>query len=190
MARETGDFNVPGCRGTASGVGLATDVWVLVLVADIKAEVVDNITGVFYDVGTLSEVLGSSITAQVLKLGQIVRVGSGRETREDVLLGEEERTGTDGEDGSLASWIFLLELREVGDQTERLQLLVDDLLRVATDNYKDIKIFKAVVGLFVSDLRANDDTLLRERVGLGANDGDFESLGVYRRGKISIQKEG
>lgn len=173
---------VPGIhRRSTSSIGLATDVGVLVLVVEVETEVVDNISSVFNDIGTFLEVLGSGITADVLKSGHSVGVGGSGEARQDALLAKEERASADGEDGSLASRVALLELREVGDETEGFGLLGDNLLRVTTDDDEDIKVLEAFMGLLVVDLRADDSTLFGENLGLGANNGDFESLGVYMK---------
>lgn len=171
---------VPGCRRSASGtgIGLATDVWVLVLIPEVESEVIDNVASIFDDIGTFLEVLGSGITADVFESGQVVGVGSGGKARQDALLGKEERTGANRHDGSLTSRVPLLKLREIGDETERLSLLLQHLLGVAADDDKDIEVLEAFVGLLVGDLGADDGTLLGENLGLGTNDGNFEGLGT------------
>lgn len=116
-------------------------------------------------------------------------MGRGRQAREDALLAQEEGTGAHGEDGTLAGGVPLLELREIGDEAEGLELLLDDLLGVAADDDKDIKVLEAVVGLLVGDLGADDDTLVRDDLGLRADDGDLEGLVVCWRGDCD-QREG
>lgn len=74
-----------------------------------------------------------------------------------------------------------MKLREVGDEAQRLKLLLSNLLGVAADDDKDVKVLKALVSLLVGDLGADDDTLLREDLGLRADNGNLKGLGVWRR---------
>ena len=171
------EVHLPSVGGSASSVGLAADIRVLVLVAEVKAKVVDHVSGVLNDVGTLSEVAGGSLAAEDLKLGHVVGVGRGRQAREDILAGKEERACADREDCTLAGRVLFLKLGKVVDETERLGLLVQDLLRVAAEDDENVKLLEAVVGLLEGDLRADEDALLGKDLGLGAGDGDFESLG-------------
>ncbi len=76
--------------GSASSIGLATNVWVLVLIAEVEAEVVDNIAGVLENISAFLKVASSGIAALVLKLGHEVGVAGGRKAREDALAGKEE----------------------------------------------------------------------------------------------------
>jgi hypothetical protein len=171
--------NIPGVRRATASVRLAADVWVLVLVTEVEAEIVDDVAGVLDDVGTLLEVSGSSVAADILELGDVVGVGGGGEAGEDALLGEEEGSGADGEDGALSSWVLLLELGEVDDEAGGLLLLGQDLGRVAAQDDEDVKLLKALVGLPEGDLRAYYDTLAREHLGLGAGESDLEGLGSW-----------
>lgn len=102
----------------------------------------------------------------------------GREAGENALLGQEKSTSADGEDGSLAGRVPLLELGEVGDEAEGLELLVEDLLGVAADDDEEVKVLEAVMGVLVGNLGANDDTLSGDDLGLGADDGNLKGLGV------------
>lgn len=184
--------DVPSSGGSASRVGLAADVWVLVLVAEVEAEVVDDVASVLYDVGTLSEVLGGSVAAKVLKLGEVVGVSGRREAREDVLLGEEQGTCAHREDSPLTSGVLLLQLREVGNETKGFELLVKNLLGVAANDDKKVKVLEAIVGFLVGKLGADDGAGFRKDLGIGTNNGDVEGLVVCERGRemISIVKEG
>ena len=134
------------------------------------------------------EVLGSRIAAKVLESGQVVGVGSSGEARQDALLGKEERSSADGKDSSLSGRVALLKLREVGNETERLELLLNDFLGVTTDDDKDIIVLEAVMGLLIGDLRTDNGARLREDLGLGANNGDFKSLGACEKDRG--QREG
>lgn len=87
---------VPGIGRSTSRIGLAADIGVIILLAEIEAEVVDNVSGVFNNIGTFLEILGSSIAADILKGGEVVGVSGRRETGEDTLLRQEEGAGADG----------------------------------------------------------------------------------------------
>ena len=168
---------LPGIGGSSSRVGLATNVGILILVAEVESKVVDDVSGVFDDIGSLLEVSSSGLAAEDLELGQVVGVGSGREAREDAFLGEEERSGADGQNGALASRVLLLKLGEVGDEASRLGLLLEDFGRVAAKNDEDIEFLESLVSLFEGDLGANDDALLGNDLRLGAGKGHLEGPG-------------
>jgi hypothetical protein len=168
---------LPGIGGSSSRVGLATNVGILILVAEVESKVVDDVSSVIDDIGSLLEVSSSSIAAEVLELGKVVGVGSGREAREDALLGEEERSSADGQNGALAGRVLLLKLGEVGDEASRLGLLLEDFGRVAAEDDEDVEFLESLVGLLEGDLGANDDALLRNDLGLSAGKGHLEGPG-------------
>ena len=58
-----------------STIGLATDVWVLVLVSEVEAEVVDDVSSILDHISSFLEVTLSSMAAEVLKLGHVIWVG-------------------------------------------------------------------------------------------------------------------
>lgn len=171
-------------RGSASSVGLATNIWVLVLVAEVEAEVVDYVAGVFDDVRSLLEVAGGSVAAQVLKLGHEVGVGGGGETREKTLAGEVEGTARDGQDGTLTARVLLLELGKVVDEAERLGVSLENLLGVAAEDDENVKVLEALVSLLEGDLGANNGTLLRENLGFVSDEGDLKGLAGCCRGMV------
>lgn len=106
---------LPGI-GRASSVGLATDVWVLVLISEVEAQVVHHISDVLNDVGTLVEIASSSAAAENLELGDIVWMGSGGKASKDALVGKEVRAAADRQEGPLADGVFLLQLGEGGNE--------------------------------------------------------------------------
>lgn len=116
--------NIPGI-GRATTVGLAVDIWVLVLVTNVKTKVVDDITSVLDNIGTLGHVPHSGVAAKVLKGRHVVWVGSSRQTGKDALLGEEEGSSADRHDGTLPGRIFLLDLGKLGDKVKWLSLGLD-----------------------------------------------------------------
>lgn len=103
--------------GRASSVGLATNVWVLVLVSEVEAQVVHHISDVLNDVGTLVEIASSSAAAENLELGDIVWVGSGGKASKDALVGEEMGAAADRQEGPLADGVLLLQLGEGPNKT-------------------------------------------------------------------------
>lgn len=66
--------------GGSSAVGPgASDVGVLVLVTELEAQVVDNVTRVFHNIGALTKISLDGQTANVLERDNVIGVGSGRE---------------------------------------------------------------------------------------------------------------
>ena len=119
----------------------------------------------------------SNSTAQVLKLGDLIRVGRGSEAREDALMGQEMRPGADGEQCALTARVVLLELGIGRDEVERLSLLLDNIVRATADNDEDIEVVETLVGLLPGGLGSNDDALFGQHLGLAGSNGDFEGLG-------------
>lgn len=173
--------SLSGCRRATSltSIRLAADVWALVF-AEIESKVVDDVASVLNHIGAFLKVHSRSIAADVLKGGEKVGVGSGRQAREDTLLAKEEGTCADRENGTLAGRVTLLKLREVGDEREGLELFSNDLLGVAADDDEDVKVLKALVSLLVGNLGANDNALVGDDLGLRTDDGDLEGLVVVR----------
>lgn len=97
-----------GCKhspsiGGSSAIGPgASDVGVLVLVTELEAQVVDNVSRVLHNIGALTKISLDGQTADVLKCYNVIRVGSGREPGQDSLLSEQERSGADGEESAPA----------------------------------------------------------------------------------------
>lgn len=165
--------------GRAAPIRLATDVWILVLVSEVEAEVVDHISNILDDVGALVEVASGSTAAQVLKRGQVVMVGGGRKAGEDALVGEEVRASTDGEEGPLADGIFFLQFREGRNDTKRLGILLNDCVGVPAEDDKDVVVLQLLVSLLVRDLAGKGDVLATEDSLLGTGDRAIEGLGLY-----------
>jgi hypothetical protein len=101
MIHPTGDHS-PSIGGSpAIGPG-ASDVGVLVLVTELKAQVVDDVACVLHNIGALTKVSLNSHTANVLELDDVVGVCSGRESSQDSLLSEQEGSSADGKEGAPA----------------------------------------------------------------------------------------
>lgn len=104
-------------------------------------------------------------------------MGGGRETGEDALLGKEEGAGANGEEGSLAGRVILLELGEGSDERKGLIAGLDDRRGTSADDDKDVKVIEAAVGLLEGDLGTDDNTLLRDDLRLGSRNGALECPG-------------
>lgn len=170
-------IHIPSIRRATSAIRLAANIWVFILFANVEAEVINNVAGVFNDIGTLRQVSRGSVAANIFKLGQVIGMGSGRETRENVLPGEQESTGADGEECALAGWVLFLKLGPVIDQAEGFLLFVEDILGVAADDDENIKILEALVCFLERELAVDDDALLGQGLFLGAGNSHFEGFG-------------
>lgn len=73
-----------------------------------------------------------------------------------------------------------MDLAVGGDQVERLRLGLENGVGIAAQDNDNVKVLEALVGLLEGDLGANDDTSIREDLGLSSSDGDIEGLGGYR----------
>jgi len=169
--------NIPCIGRATAGVGLSADIGVLVFIPDIKAQVVDYISGVFHDIGALAQFTDSRLAAQVLELDDEIGVGCGREASEDTLMSKQEGPRADRQQCALASGVRLLDLSEGQDQIKGLALVFDDLLDIAAENDEDVEVRQAVMGLLPGDLRSNNDALLGEDFRFASGNGDFESPG-------------
>lgn len=104
-------------------------------------------------------------------------MSGGREAGEDALLGKEEGAGADGEESTLARGVLLLEFGKGSDQGEGFGARLKDGSGSSTDDDEDVEVVEAVVSLLEGDLGADDNTLLRDDLGLGGRDGAFECPG-------------
>lgn len=77
----------------------------------------------------------------------------------------------------LSCGILLLDLTVGRNKAEGLGLGFDDLGSVAAKNNDNVKVFKTLVGLFEGNLGANNNSGIRENLGLVGSDGDIEGLG-------------
>jgi hypothetical protein len=159
LVRKKRSLDIPGVGGALPSVRLAANVWILVLIAQVKAEIVNNISSILDDVGPLLQLSLGSVAAQDLKFGHMIRVGCGRQPGENARLGEEEGSGANGEQGPLAGGIILLNLCEGIDEGQRLGLVLQDIFAIATEDDENIKVLQALMGFFEADLGADDNTL-------------------------------
>lgn len=80
------------------------------------------------------------MTAEVLKLGHVVGVGGRSKTRKDTEFGQEDRSGADGEQGTLVGRVSLLDLSVGGNERHGLGLgLQAGIVYVAADDNKDVE---------------------------------------------------
>lgn len=94
----------PSIGGSSAVWPGASDVGVLVLVTELEAQVVHNVSCVLHNIGALTKISLDGHTANILELDNVIGVGSGREPGEDSLLSEQERSGADGEESAPADW--------------------------------------------------------------------------------------
>lgn len=92
--------NLPGVRGATTVRTLAANVGVLVLVAKLKAKIIDDISDALDDISALGQVALGGQTADILEADDSIGVGGGGETRQDTLLGQEQGAGADGEESA------------------------------------------------------------------------------------------
>lgn len=72
----------------SSSIRRAACVWALIF-SELKAKVVDYVSGVLDDIGSLSQVSGGSIAAKILKCGEMVGECGGGKATEDALSGKQ-----------------------------------------------------------------------------------------------------
>jgi hypothetical protein len=117
------------------------------VLAEVEAGVVDNVT-LLHDVRTLRHVASSRILADGLETDIVVWVGCGGKALEHALLSKEQGTDVDGEDGTLFAGILLLKLDILGEETERLRLVLEDLKDpLTTRDNDDVEVLELVVGI-------------------------------------------
>lgn len=104
----------------------ATDVWVLILVAKIKTQVVDDVSGILDNVGSLIQLFLGSLAAEVLERDDPIGMGGSRQSGQDALLGEEQRSSANRQEGTFAGGIFLLDLAVSGNQAKGLSIGLQD----------------------------------------------------------------
>lgn len=130
----------PGIGRTTASIRLAAHVGILILVANVKAQVVHHVSSIFDDIGALGKVTNCRMAAEVLELGHIVGMGGRRKTRKNTEFGQKDGSGADGKQGTLASGISLLDLRVGSNKGHGLGLgLQDGIVYVAADDDEDVE---------------------------------------------------
>lgn len=87
--------------GWSAAVGSgASDVGVLVLVTELEAQVVDDISCVLHNISTLAQVSLDGLAANVLERDNVIGVGGGGKPGQDSRLSKQERSGANGEEGA------------------------------------------------------------------------------------------
>lgn len=95
IALLEGEAALSGIAVTTARVGTTLDVGVVVLLAQVEAEIVDDVT-LLHDVGAFGQVVLGRRLAHALQSGDVVGMGGGAKAGEDAGFGEEERAGADG----------------------------------------------------------------------------------------------
>lgn len=91
---------IPSVGGPPAVGLLVADVGVLVLVAELEAQVVDHVADAIEDVSALGKVALSSGAADVLEADVGIGVGGGGQARQDALFGQEQGARADREKGA------------------------------------------------------------------------------------------
>ena len=114
-------------------------------------------------------------------------MSSGRETGEDALLGEEERPSANGKQCTLAGRVLLLELGVFVDKRKRLRFILENVAGVTANDNENVEVVEPLIGLLPVELGLDDNTLLREDLGLARSDGDLKGLGgCFDTAEVSI----
>jgi len=148
LERETA---LSGVARAAAVFVTAADIWVVVLLAQVEAEVVDDVA-LLHDVGALRHVALGRRLAQVLQSDDEVGVGGGAEAGEDTGLGQEEGARADGHEGTLAAGVLDLHVGVGLDEAQWLHLVLQDLIGAASGDDEDVELGKALVGILEGDV--------------------------------------
>lgn len=166
----------------ATSIGLLANVWVLIWVTKVEAEVVDDESGL-HDIWSLGEVSLGGLRTESLESAQVVWVGGGTEAGEHTKLTKVHGGDTDGEDGTLALWVLLLNVGKGADDLEWLWrwlgLGLDDGLKVTTWDHKDIELGEALLDFLVAHVSLESDTVV-DLDGWGLGDKDAFKCLVLR----------
>ena len=71
------------------------------------------------------------------------------QTAQNALLGQEEGTGADGEEGALFVWVFLLQVRPGSDDAQGFGFGLEDLICVTARDDEDVEFLETLVGFGV-----------------------------------------
>jgi len=182
--------------GTRWLAGLCDDVRILVrILAQIKAGIVYHVA-LLHDVGAHGHVTSRSILADGLQADVVVWVGGSGKTLKHALLGQEQGTDVDGENGAFFDGILLVELDVLGEQMEGLGLVLEHLEdAVAARDNDDIKIVELGIGIVVVHVGLDGEALDRRHGGGGADELAVEGLaglvlGVLERPAEDLERAG
>jgi len=151
------------------------------ILAQIKAGIVYHVA-LLHDVGAHGHVTSRSILADGLQADVVVWVGGSGKTLKHALLGQEQGTDVDGENGAFFDGILLVELDVLGEQMEGLGLVLEHLEdAVAARDNDDIKIVELGIGIVVVHVGLDGEALDRRHGGGGADELAVEGLAGCRR---------
>ena len=117
------------------------------VLAQVEAGVVDNVS-LLHDICAHRHVAPSSILADGLQADIVVWMGCGGKALEHALLSKEQGTDVDCEDGTLFGWVLLLKFNILGEEVQRLRLVLEHVENtLTTRNDDDVKVLKLVIGI-------------------------------------------
>lgn len=174
-----GSLSGIGRATLATSIGLLADVWVLIWVTKVKAEVVHD-KACLHDVWSLSKISLSGLCTESLESAQVVWVSGGTETSEHTKLTKVHGGNTDGKDGTLTLWVLLLNIGKGTDDLEWLWrwlgLGLDDGLEVSTWDHQDVEFGEVLLDFSVAHVSLESDTVV-DLDGLGVGNKDaFKGL--------------
>lgn len=92
--------SLPGVGGAATVRPLAANIGILILIAKLESQVVDNVADALDDISALGQVALGSLAANVLEADDGIGVGGGGEARQDTLLSQEKGASADGQESA------------------------------------------------------------------------------------------
>jgi len=141
------------------------------------------------DIGALIAGTYDGLAALVLEGSHKIGVSGGSQAKQDVLSGQEQSTGADGEERTLTAWVLFLEFGIGLDQREGLVLVtLENAASVAAKHDDHIPLLQSLVGFLPRDLGADNHTLIGDHAGVIARDGDIKGFGgCYPMGSVMRQ---
>lgn len=174
------DTSLSGIAGAASGIWTTANVGVVVFLSEVEAKIVDDVA-LFHDVGAFTEVTLSGRLAEILETDYGVWMGGCAQAGEDARLGEEQGAGADGDEGTLAAGVFLLDVGVGLDEAEGLELVLEDDVDVAARDDEHVELREALVGFFEGDVGVEGNALGGGDGLLVRGKGALECSALWRR---------
>ena len=172
-------------HGRPSGIRLATHVWILLWVAQIEAQVIDDVS-LLDEIASLGQIALGDLAVELLEFGAPVGMCCGGEARQDALLSEEHAAGADAHECALLLGVLLLEVGEGLDEAEGLGFGFDDGFDTAARDDEDVEFGEALESTLEVEVGAEGGSLGADGVFFLGGENSFEGLGGWwRRGNQS-----
>lgn len=139
-----------GWATSGTRIRLLTDIRILIRVlAQIESQIIHDVA-FLNNIWSLRQIPLSGLATNVFEFREIVWMRGSREAGEHTELPKEEGGGADREDCAFAGGVFLLDFGEVLQNIQRLGLLFDNRLEIASWDNQNIKLRKLWLDLNVS----------------------------------------